>query len=208
MTTMVSSRPRVDRRVLRTRKAIHTAFIELLTEVDFDKITITALAKRADIDRKTFYTHYSSTEDLFKDYIRTRLLNALNDIDIQDLQTDPALFCKNYLNKLTKAIPLSKEQHGEAFKHVPTEKLVQYFTNVIHEEVYARRNATVPPQTEQYIDLVRQFTLGGIFGAYISWIKGDSELDFSKVIDIISICATQGTTGALSQLRLSEPAQA
>ena len=54
MTTTVSSQPRVDRRVLRTRKAIHTAFIELLAEVDFDKITITALAKRADIDRKTF----------------------------------------------------------------------------------------------------------------------------------------------------------
>lgn len=208
MTTTISSQPRVDRRVLRTRKAIHAAFIELLTEVNFDKITITALAKRADIDRKTFYTHYSSTEDLFKDYIRTRLVDALNDIDIQDLQTDPALFCKNYLNKLTKAVPLSREQHGEAFKHVSTEKLIQYFTEVIHEEIYDRRSATVPPQTEQYIDLVREFTLGGIFGAYISWIKGDSELDFSKAIDIISICATQGTTGALSHLRLSEPAQA
>lgn len=208
MTTTVSSQPRVDRRVLRTRKAIHAAFIELLTEVDFDKITITALAKRADIDRKTFYTHYSSTEDLFKDYIRTRLFDALGDIDILDLQTDPALFCKNYLNKLAKAIPLSKEQHSEAFKHISTEKLIQYFTNVIHEEVYAHRSETIPPQTEQCIDLVREFILGGIFGAYVSWIKGDSELDFSKVIDIISICATQGTTGAISQLRLSEPAQA
>lgn len=79
---------------------------------------------------------------------------------------------------------------------------------MIHEEVYAHRSETIPPQTEQCIDLVREFILGGIFGAYVSWIKGDSELDFSKVIDIISICATQGTTGAMSQLRLSEPAQA
>ena len=105
-------------------------------------------------------------------------------------------------------MPLSREQHSEAFKQVSTEKLILYFPDVIQEEIYERRSATVPPQTEQYIDLVREFTLGGIFGAYISWIKGDSELDFSKAIDIISICATQGTTGALSHLRLSEPAQA
>lgn len=86
-----SQQPHVDRRIVRTRKAIHTAFIELLTEMDFDKITITALAKRADIDRKTFYTHYSSTEELFKDYIKTRLVDAIKDIDIKDLQTNPAL---------------------------------------------------------------------------------------------------------------------
>lgn len=206
--TATSQQPHVDRRIVRTRKAIHTAFIELLTEVDFDKITITALAKRADIDRKTFYTHYSSTEELFKDYIKTRLVDAMQDIDIKDLQTNPALFCKNYLNSLAQAVPLSMGQRNNALKHVPIERFMQYFTNVIREELRIDQNAMVSPQTKQYLDLMLEFILGGVFAAYVSWTQGNSELTFSDAIDTISVCAAHGMTGAMSQLRLSEPAQA
>ena len=53
---------KADRRVIRTRSAIRKAFTDLLAETAYNKITITALAKRADVDRKTFYTHYSSVE--------------------------------------------------------------------------------------------------------------------------------------------------
>lgn len=68
--TVNNSTKHIDRRIVRTRRAIHVAFIELLTEHEYTKITITALAKRADIDRKTFYTHYSSIDSLFEDVIR------------------------------------------------------------------------------------------------------------------------------------------
>lgn len=63
--TVNNSTKHIDRRIVRTRRAIHIAFIDLLTEYEYTKITITALAKRADIDRKTFYTHYSSIDSLF-----------------------------------------------------------------------------------------------------------------------------------------------
>lgn len=64
--TVNNSTKHIDRRIVRTRRAIHIAFIDLLTEHEYTKITITALAKRADIDRKTFYTHYSSIDSFLK----------------------------------------------------------------------------------------------------------------------------------------------
>lgn len=57
---------KADRRVIRTRSAIRKAFTDLLAETAYNKITITALAKRADVDRKTFYTHYSSVDNLLE----------------------------------------------------------------------------------------------------------------------------------------------
>lgn len=51
--TVNNSTKHIDRHIVRTRRAIHIAFIDLLTEHEYTKITITALAKRADIDRKT-----------------------------------------------------------------------------------------------------------------------------------------------------------
>lgn len=44
---------KTDRRVIRTRNAIRKAFTDLLAETAYNKITITALAKRADVDRKS-----------------------------------------------------------------------------------------------------------------------------------------------------------
>ena len=57
---------RCDRRWTKTETAIKKAFFTLASQGDFRKITITALAEAADIDRKTFYLHYHSIEDLVR----------------------------------------------------------------------------------------------------------------------------------------------
>lgn len=55
---------KTDRRVQRTKKALRRALFELLETCDYDSITISALAREAGVDRKTFYTHYRSIDDL------------------------------------------------------------------------------------------------------------------------------------------------
>ena len=55
---------RMDRRCLKTQKAIKNALVELMSEKDISQITVKELAQRADINRKTFYTHYTSIYDV------------------------------------------------------------------------------------------------------------------------------------------------
>ena len=52
---------KTDRRVLKTKRAIYNAFVELLSEKEINHITITDISKKADINRKTFYNYYSNT---------------------------------------------------------------------------------------------------------------------------------------------------
>ena len=59
------SATKVDRRIVRTKKAIDAALDKLLSEKNLSKITVSAIAREADIDRKTFYLHYSSIDELF-----------------------------------------------------------------------------------------------------------------------------------------------
>ena len=54
----------VDPRTRRTQLLIRDAFIELLIEQGFDKITVSAVTKRANINRATFYRHYTDINDL------------------------------------------------------------------------------------------------------------------------------------------------
>ena len=53
-----------DRRVSRTLKKIREAYLELAKEKNPAKITVSELAAAAGINRKTFYTYYSGTEEL------------------------------------------------------------------------------------------------------------------------------------------------
>ena len=54
-----------DRRTLKTKKAIHDALADLLTEKELRKVTVQEIADKADINRATFYKHYLDVYDLY-----------------------------------------------------------------------------------------------------------------------------------------------
>ncbi|GAE30533.1 transcriptional regulator [Halalkalibacter hemicellulosilyticusJCM 9152] len=55
---------KIDRRILKSRQAIQSTFLQLLVKVGFDEITVKNLTEKADIGRKTFYLHYIDKYDL------------------------------------------------------------------------------------------------------------------------------------------------
>lgn len=64
-----------NRSVIRTKKAIRQAFIELLSEKQtIDKITIIELTDKANIVRSTFYSHY---EDIYA--VAKEIQNEISD---------------------------------------------------------------------------------------------------------------------------------
>ena len=62
----------------------------MLSSRYISKITITELSKLADIDRKTFYLHYNSIEDLYND-LGTMLVSLIKEVIIEysDKQNAP-----------------------------------------------------------------------------------------------------------------------
>lgn len=57
-----------DRRIVRTKRALRTALIELMEERGFDGFTVNDLCSRADINRGTFYNHYHDKEELLETF--------------------------------------------------------------------------------------------------------------------------------------------
>jgi AcrR family transcriptional regulator len=72
-----------DRRVLRTRKLLHDAFLSLVIEKGYEKTTIQDILDRADIGRSTFYAHYRDKAGLLTasfDEMHAQLQRQLADI--------------------------------------------------------------------------------------------------------------------------------
>lgn len=53
-----------DRRVRRTQRALKEAFVSLVLEHGYEKVSIEEIITRADVARATFYAHYGHKEDL------------------------------------------------------------------------------------------------------------------------------------------------
>jgi AcrR family transcriptional regulator len=95
---------KVDRRILKSQEAIKKAFIELMNEKGFDKITIQDISDRANVNRRTVYLHYLDKFDLLDKMIEEHIYKlremcqSLSEMDFIDGgQAFFEYFASNYL---------------------------------------------------------------------------------------------------------------
>lgn len=55
---------KIDRRIVKSRQAIQTTFLQMLVKEGFDEITVKSITEQANLGRKTFYLHYVDKYDL------------------------------------------------------------------------------------------------------------------------------------------------
>ncbi|MDR6553087.1 AcrR family transcriptional regulator [Paenibacillus qinlingensis] len=63
----------MDRRILKSQEAIKTAFIDLMSEKNFNEITIQDISDRANVGRRTIYHHYLDKFDLLDKLIEEHI---------------------------------------------------------------------------------------------------------------------------------------
>jgi AcrR family transcriptional regulator len=73
------ARPRPDRRVSKTRKALKEALTDLILEKGYEGVTVQDVIDRADVGRSTFYAHFADRDDL--------LMAILADLEMPGLDT-------------------------------------------------------------------------------------------------------------------------
>ncbi|MEV5027453.1 TetR/AcrR family transcriptional regulator [Paenibacillus sp. LPE1-1-1.1] len=69
---------KVDRRILKTQEALKKAVIELMSEKNFDDITIQDISDRANVSRGTIYLHYLDKYDLLDKLMEEHINNMSN----------------------------------------------------------------------------------------------------------------------------------
>lgn len=189
---------KLDRRIVRTRAALRKALTDLLIEMDYDKITITALAHQADIDRKTFYTHYASISDLFEDMVRYRAAEVLHRVDLLELFRDPKGYTKHLLIKLNELMPLSVDQRRSVINHISLTEYVHCWTVVFKERI-TEQAGSISSEAEQHLEVLLDYYIGGLVNSFVRWIRSDNPLPFEVLSDLISESVVNGFSGVMRQ---------
>lgn len=113
----------MDRRILKTREAIIKAFVELISEKNFEQITINEIAERANVNRGTVYLHYVDKFDLLDQCIEIYLTQLFESCMPADdvVQPSPKILLLRTFKYL--------EQHAFIYATLLTIKGVPTFRN-------------------------------------------------------------------------------
>ena len=130
-----------DLRVTKTRRPIKAAFLELVQTKPGQKITVTELAKRAEISKGTFYLHYLDIYNLYNQMVEETVAKIAGSFyPYPDLFSAPESFVRTFLFSQVEPLGLSLSA-GE--RTLLTEKNMQscsrypqYFLDAFKEHIY------------------------------------------------------------------------
>lgn len=181
----------MDKRMVKTKKAIRTALAELCEEKELGKITVTDISQRADINRKTFYSHYSSIDDVF-DEIEDELVNLFQkDLEKLDLKNiDHPLLLFTYISK---RISSDIEFYCKLFKGRASQKFVQRLIDACIEKSNEMFKDTA--MTEEEIEIMSSFTVAGSNYVYQRWFRRHPERSLDDLMNDLGILMMQGVNG-------------
>lgn len=66
---------KMDPRIRKTKASIRDAFVRMMQKKEYEAITVTDIAENAQINRKTFYAHYESKEQVFTQIVEEMFLD-------------------------------------------------------------------------------------------------------------------------------------
>lgn len=184
----------LDRRQIKTKKAIIRAFFELTKDKDMSKITITELAKKADIDRKTFYLHFNSIADIYNelgrkvvDILKESIINS--GMSLSDNNAIYGLFIT--INEiLTGKIDVLKDI---ARKNEFTE-FVFCIKDIFCDELIKTLGIDNLPDTAKY-RLTAEFIASGTVSMYLSWLKDEVDISMDELAQLAGSMIVNGVSG-------------
>lgn len=191
MTTEHSGK-KTDRRVLRTRKAIMEAFDRLVAHSEYERVTVSAIAREADIDRKTFYLHYSSIDDLAKHKAEAFLENVL--LALKEQGSDKTT--KERVHVLLAAVNETVLENVNVNEHIVSrlsiEELVDYFLPLLKPAMENTGLHTYLLDHDAQMYRCLRFYVAGALCLYADWLKSDKEAPIETVSEAIEAAIFNG----------------
>jgi len=162
---------KIDRRILRTRRALKDAMLALVLEQGFDAVTIEQITYRADLGRTTFYLHYRDKEELLLESIRELIDDLVAHIRVSN--SSPILLAFQHAAENADLYRIILRGEG-AYSAV--ERLRKTINQTIEElfREFLQARADVEPdliRSSFPLEVVTNFLAGSLLGLLTWWLE-------------------------------------
>ena len=173
----MNKRPKpVDPRIVRTRQMLKEAFVDLMDEMETEKITVNRLAERAKINRVTFYLHYKDIPDMM-DKLADEMIEEIQRILLDNPETTSKPREDEQLIKLLEHIAANPKFYKIvlATKRIPifTERLLKLLSALITGRFDNIRNDAYYAKKQIQKDIAIWYGSSALIGVIVSWLRYD-----------------------------------
>lgn len=163
----------MDRRQQKTRAAIFSAFIDLLSKKAYSKITVQEIIDNANVGRTTFYAHFETKDDLLREMCISLFDHVFSDVPRIENTHDFSVTTDKTGTIITHILYHLRDNHrnildiltcdsGEIFLKF----FKQYLNDLITKYVVINKIPEIP----------EEFLINHISGSFVNmvqwWIKG------------------------------------
>lgn len=189
-----------DLRVIKTRRTIRNALIDLMSEKELSRITISELSARAEINRKTFYRHYRTVYDVITE-LENEILSEFSDIlksgkasvlDIGTVFRDISALIERRRDFFVKVMTY---QH-DLFNYGKIKAMLRKSLEV------SLKNAGVKAD-DATLTAVSEFTVSGVLALYSDWFDNGCEGSLDFITEVLVRIVTDGLRAFASEEMLS-----
>ena len=180
---------KIDRRVIKTRAAIKAALDKLVKERGMDKLTVSALAREANIDRKTFYLHYDSIDALIDSTASDMVEDIISTIDPDRLSANPCEQVRLTLAHVNEKICADVELYAYMANNLSMdfvlghiEKALVHYAKTVGVE-HLPRELFADGDPEYYRP---RFYLAGAVSVYSEWLCSDRTRPIEDVAEVVA----------------------
>ncbi len=169
----------MDRRQQKTKAAIQNAYFSLVAEKNTVRVTVADIARRANIDRKTFYLHYETVEDIIREFSADRVRELLLVLERDEFFERP--FDAGQLFRSLDSLILEDQEFFRRIVKTPAFSII--WTDVQDvlirtiKEVYGE----ITDVSMEELDVYARFFASGIISLYTAWLRQEIPFDIDRL---------------------------
>lgn len=180
-----------DPRVIRTRKLLQSALLDLMQEKPFQSISVSDLTKRATLNRATFYLHYLDKFDLLAKTSRDTFIATINEklpdwsaFNVEDIQYLTQATCEYLVGFLKNCSPANK----------PFEPLIMSeMQQVLYDYIYCWLDVQAEhPEHTLPIETCAMVVSSSVLNMSLKWSRGETSYSMNEIIEQVYQVVTQG----------------
>ena len=168
-----------DKRSVKSRNAIKNAFKEIVLTQDMSRIVIKELAEKADVNRKTFYLHYTDINDVLED-VENDLLGDIRKIigkfDFNAIIFDPYPL----LLAISDGVSGENDDFNKLlFSSTISNNLVEKIKKLFKQALKDTFNQIM--RDSAGTDIVLTYVVSGVVDAYREWYVSERSIGLKQV---------------------------
>lgn len=175
MNTKNNQRTRLSKILLKN------ALMDLLSEKgSVTKISVRELCERADLNRSTFYAHYSEPKELLEE-VEAELLDATRE-HLQKIGAENDIGAHRYLLSFLIYIKENDKPFRTLLINAGDPEFRSKFMQQSIIQFVENLDIAFPKEQEQYI---YSYILNGSTGVIIQWMRSDYSIDENALVDLL-----------------------